>query len=406
MLFQVLDDKSECVGVYCEGSLYFNERDFPPTLTQTWKYSSSLRHLPGVEYANLYLEGMSIEEALPEYLQDDWEDVQRQLNSFVRSLKISKVDMADHCIYDLTPTRFLLEYGAVRDQMTQYVLDSRTRPARYDYLLKVNQLLCSLGDTPLKINHRRLNSLGGSPAEVASLSRLKKSSPYLHYNQFGTRTGRLTTEKRSFPILTMKREHRQIIEPHNDSFIELDFNGAEARTALGIAGIEQPQGDVHEFHAQHIFEGQYDRGEVKTAFFGWLYGSRATTTAEHSKRLSSFYDREVILKKYWDGDRVVTPYKKVIKEVDSHHALNYIIQSTTAELTLLQALKIDYFLRTHHCATRVACLIHDAIVLDFCDDDKDHLGALCELMSSTTFGKYVINISKGPNLGSLKKMGL
>jgi hypothetical protein len=406
MLFQVLDDKSECVGIYCKGNLYFDEKDFPSELTQTWKYSSSLRDVEGIEYANLYLEGMSMEEAIPEYLKDDWEDIKKQLRSFTRSLKISKVNMTDHCIYDLTPTRFLKEYGEIRNQMTSHIIKTHPRPERYEYLLRVNKLLTSIAEYPMKISRKRLNSLGTTAPEKGSLSRLKETSPFIRYNQFGTRTGRLTTEKESFPILTMRRDHRVVIEPHNSAFVELDFNGAEARTVLGLAGLPQPAGDVHEFHANHIFENKLSRDQVKTAFFAWLYGSRSMTSQQQNDKLSSFYNRQLITDQYWDGSRVTTPYKKVIEEVDGHHALNYIIQSTTAELTLLQALKIDYYLRVNKCQTRVACLIHDAIILDFCSEDNRHLPSLRNLMGSTTFGNYAINISRGSNLGSMKKVNI
>ncbi len=402
MLFQVLDDKSECIGIYCNGQLYFDKNDFPDGLNQTWKYSSSLRGKPNIEFATLYLEGHPPGEFLPEYLQDDWQDVKEKLQAFTRSLKIAQVDMGENCIYDLTPTRFLKEFGAIRDKMTQHILTSHPRPVRYDYMLKVSELLGSIADIPLKINHRRLNSLGSSPAEKQTLTRLRDARPYIIYNQFGTRTGRLTTEKNSFPILTMKREHRQIIEPHKDTFIELDFNGAEARTMVGLAGMEQPPIDVHDFHAREIFNDEFTREQAKTAFFAWLYGSRSTPK-NHREKLSAFYNRDIILEKYWDGTTVTTPYKKTIKDVDKHHALNYIIQSTTAELTLLQALKIDHYLRLKDCRSRIACVIHDAIVIDFSKEDEVHLPSLQQLMSSTTFGNYVINRSRGATLGSLKR---
>ena len=38
MLFQTLDDKSECVGVYSNGELHF--KDIPDGLSKTWGYSN------------------------------------------------------------------------------------------------------------------------------------------------------------------------------------------------------------------------------------------------------------------------------------------------------------------------------------------------------------------------------
>ena len=47
MIFQTLDDKSECVGVYVDGKLNFDS--IPTGLTKTWKYTGSVRD-PDIEY--------------------------------------------------------------------------------------------------------------------------------------------------------------------------------------------------------------------------------------------------------------------------------------------------------------------------------------------------------------------
>ena len=51
MYFQTIDDKKECVGVYQDGQLFFDE--IPPNLERTWKYSGTLEDSPA-EYAWLY----------------------------------------------------------------------------------------------------------------------------------------------------------------------------------------------------------------------------------------------------------------------------------------------------------------------------------------------------------------
>ena len=49
MIFQTLDDKTECVGIYADSNLVFDMEEFPSNLSKTWKYSSYLRDLD-VEY--------------------------------------------------------------------------------------------------------------------------------------------------------------------------------------------------------------------------------------------------------------------------------------------------------------------------------------------------------------------
>ena len=110
MIFQTLDDKSECVGIYCDNELVFDPDKFPEDLTATWKYCTYLHHLGDIEYANLYLQGKPVEDVIPEYLQDDWDDVSNQIRAFHRSLAISKVDQTENCFFDLVPRRFLIDF--------------------------------------------------------------------------------------------------------------------------------------------------------------------------------------------------------------------------------------------------------------------------------------------------------
>ena len=88
MFFQTLDDKLECVGIYYKDDLFFDLDNFPSDITKTWKYSSFLKQFSGIEYANLYLEGKPIEEIIPEYLKDDWDDASAKIKAFKRSLSI------------------------------------------------------------------------------------------------------------------------------------------------------------------------------------------------------------------------------------------------------------------------------------------------------------------------------
>ena len=53
----------------------------------------------------------------------------------------------------------------------------------------------------------------------------------------------------------------------------------------------------------------------------------------------------LILDKFFKDSTVKTLFGKKIENVSQHHALNYIIQSTTAELCLKQFLKVNQNLR-------------------------------------------------------------
>lgn len=402
MYFQTLDDKSECVGIYADNQLFFAQEEFPSNIKTTWKYASYLRGLD-IEYASLYLEGASLSDTIPEYLQEDWEDVSAKVQAYKRSLQIANVNMQENCFYDLVPRRFLIDFCEVQNKITEYITNHIPRPTRYKFYKHVSMMLEDLSNRDILIDTKKVATYLQSNRLKNQASAILRADAKVRYNQFGTRTGRLTTQKSSFPILTLNKEFRTAILPNNDYFLELDFNGAEVRTLLGLLEKPQPAGDVHDFHLREIFTTLRDRDDAKVAFFAWLYGSRSAANKETSEILKTFYQKGVLLDKYYDGDTVVTPYGKHILSVSPHHALNYLVQSTAAELTLKQALKIEHLLRTQSAGSEVAFIIHDAVVLDMKKEDEHLLGGIASLMSSTNFGTFRINMSKGATLGTMQE---
>ena len=65
MYFQSLDDKSECVGIYANGKLHFDE--MPANLTKTWRHSGAISENT-VEYAWIMSGGKNLAEVCPEQI--------------------------------------------------------------------------------------------------------------------------------------------------------------------------------------------------------------------------------------------------------------------------------------------------------------------------------------------------
>ena len=203
-------------------------------------------------------------------------------------------------------------------------------------------------------------------------NKIMSSAPYIDYNLFGTVTGRLTTYTNSFPVLTMHRELRQLIKPHNDWFLSMDYNGAELRTVLALSGHTQPEYDVHKWNMENVFTDHslMERSTAKTLFFSWLYNSESSALDEN------VYKRDDIVSRYYNGEYVTTPFERHIK-VDNRRAFNYIIQSTTADLVIDRASKIDDFLKDYK--SFVSHIVHDEIVIDLAEDEKgDSVSALTD----------------------------
>jgi len=392
LLFQTLDDKKECTGLYINRELDFSGT-LPLGLSRTWSYSAFLEDLE-VEYAKIYCGGITLDKACPEALRDRWTSTSEQLQAFIRSFHTARVSLHENCFFDLVPEKFLLEFCDIKNQICEYVFATHQKPANYDYLLELTKLIEQIKYQPLNINAGNLSLFKSSHRKFAQ--KLKTLSPFCSFNIYGTKTGRLTSFKHSFPILTLDKTLRGVLEPHNDYFIEIDFNAAELRTLLSLQGKPQPDEDMHAWNIKNVFRGLGTREEAKKRIFAWLYNPES-----EDYLCERAYDRGSVVQKHFTGGQVTTFFNKAIPSAE-RTALNYIIQSTCAENVLRQMIKVSNYLKDKK--SFVAFPIHDSIVIDFSLEDRELLPEIIETFSATELGKFMTNISVGKNFGSMEKM--
>jgi hypothetical protein len=395
LYFQTLDDKGECVGVYKDGKLYF--QDLPEGLKRTWKYAEYLEE-EDVEYASVRCGNRSLNDVCPASLVDDWVIVEDKLKAFYRSFVLAKVNMDENCFFDLVPKSFLVEYCEIRDKITRYVFENYEKPQNYDFMVDLTKVLTSIRHQKLNIDVSCLSDKAHLPKYRQAMKKFSQIDPYCRYNIKGTKTGRLTTQKASFPIMTMDKDFRSIVKPTNDWFVELDFNAAELRTLMALGGSETPLEDIHDWNVRNLFNAHTTREEAKQGFFSWLYDENKT-----NPRLSKYYDRDKVRDLHWDGQAVKTMFGREI-EADRSHALNYIIQSTTADLVLRQVIKIHDMLRDKK--SFIAFTIHDNIVLDMTDEERYIIPTMIEEFSNTELGKFLVNVKAGKDFGNLGTLNL
>ena len=84
MLFQSLDDKKDCVGIYLDGELHFNE-ELSKDLSRTWAYSAFLDNMD-IQYAKIYCGGKTLQEVCPDALKSRLEAAEKRFMSFVGHL--------------------------------------------------------------------------------------------------------------------------------------------------------------------------------------------------------------------------------------------------------------------------------------------------------------------------------
>jgi len=391
MIFQTIDNKEKCNLIYSNGLICDK---FYDELSKTWEYN--LAHPLGIEYAKLYCRGASLDDVCPEYLKVDWNRTGDKLKAYLNSFIQAKISLEEHCFYDLVPQHFLLDFYEVKNQITKHVLDNYKKPENYDFLLQLSKVVEDIKNRPLSLKTDNLRHVAHEIATRNFLKRLKKAEKRVKYNIFGTKTGRLTTKSKSFPILTLKKEHRVILEPNNDLFVELDFNAAELRTLLSLCGKEQPKEDIHEWNAKNVFRGLHSRSEAKERIFAWLYNPDSKDYLANRS-----YDRIAVKEKHWDGKIVETPYGRKI-EADEFHALNYLIQSTTADMVLRQVIKVHDLLKNSK--SHIAFIIHDSLVIDLAKEDKGLLKDIFDVFAKTDLGDFMISAHAGKNFGKMERI--
>jgi len=398
--FQALDDKRDCIGIYTDGHLIFDDDKMPTDFkdARTWKYSGSVVD-DSISYGWFLVNGKALEEVCPDHLMEDLNKKQQKMRAFRKAFEIAKIDFREHCFFDIVPHDFLESFLDLKNKITQYVFENFEKPPTYSHLVEVEKLLYKIRYQNLNVNNKDCRSLFVSTGTRHAAKKILNGPAFVDYNIFGTKTGRLTTHPGSFPILTMKKQLRALVKPVNDWFISFDYNGAEARTVLGLLGIKQPSYDVHEWNIDNMFKniGITSRDRAKTAFFAWLYNPNS------DKIKNSIYDRDALLQQNYDGDFVKTIFGRKMF-VDKERALNYLIQSTTADLVNERAVTIDHFLEDKK--SFVSHIIHDELVIDMPNDEKYLIPELKEMFSQNKLATFRTNLQAGKDYYNLGELNL
>jgi len=399
MLFQTLDDIKECVGIYADGKLFFDQ--IPQNLTASWSYSSYLKGQE-IQYANLYCEGKTLDEVCPEHLRDEWIEIKGRLKAFMSSFIQSKVSLDENCFFDLTPKRFLEKYCDVKNKITEHVFSNYEKPQEYNFYRRFNELLIDIKHRELNIDLDQLKNNILTERDLTYYHRMRDVSRNIEYNLFGSITGRLSMKRGSFPIQSFQKQFRNVLKPRNDWFVAFDVNAAELRTSLALLNCVQPQEDLYEWIGKSIL-GNVSRNNAKKIVIEWLYNSSNPIYHQYSQKLDNVFKKDALKQLYWVNGYVHTPFGRKI-ESDEHHAIPYLNQSTFIDLFHRQAIKVDDYLQDKK--SFVAFLLHDEFVLDMTDDEKEHILEIAKILQNTQFGKFLCNIKVGRDYGNMKKLNL
>ena len=293
-----------------------------------------------------------------------------------KACEIAKVDLSEDCFFDAIPEAHLTKWLTQRENAMHQLYKKAKKPTDYDILHKSHVLTSNIAQQDVLFGQK--------------LGRVL-------YNIFGSATGRLTTKKGSIPVLTLKKEQRQLLKPQNDAFVELDLNAAEVRMLMALNGKPQPEGDIHQHLKQEIFGGWGKRSEFKERLFAWLYNPSSDDTV-----FDSFFSRETFRDFFAAEDGVLTtPFGRRLM-VEERKAQNYLLQSTTSDQVLENAYKIQKMLRGKK--STIAFTLHDSIILDMTQEDAIMLKDIKSQFESTRWGNFLSTCKIGKTFGNLKEL--
>ena len=374
MILQTLDILGRCLGYYHDKGLVLGSKSPPADVfTSAWKYSPILEE---EGYTFLYL--LTSGRKLSTFSSDlqAFENSEKKIKAQQKAATTARMNVEDVCLMDLIPEHQYIKYLSCRQEALYNVAQMCPPGSDYEILKKIHILTEKIKRQPLFYRGKTKRVL---------------------YDIFGSATGRLTTEKGSVPILTLKKKEREEITPQNDAFVELDFNAAEVRMLFALSGQEQPSGDIHEWVAENIYNKQISREKAKTKLFSWLYNFSASENA-----LSNFFSREIFRDFYLaEKSELLTPFGRILK-VEERKAQNYLLQSTTSDQVLENAYKIQTFLEDKK--STVAFTLHDSIIVDLSKEDASLLRDIKKLFDSTRWGSFRSTCKVGKNFGNLKEL--
>lgn len=391
-LFQTIDFKEAC-----KSKFYSSEEivDEVPQENQyvTWKYSRHIKDPEKHDYAFIWSGGNDLAKLCPQELRAEFDRLQERFLAFHISFREAKLNEEELCFFDTLPIKFLKDWCEIKNEICKKVLD-KEEPQDYQFQKQLSFLLEKIKNKPLNIDWAQLDKTSKKTGALLKIRNENKNK--IIYNQYGTVTGRLSTSSNSFPILTIDKANRSVMKPKNDLFLELDYNAAELRTLLALTNKEQPDIDLHSWINTEIYKDKYDRQEVKQKVFAWLYNSSAK-----NKKLNNLFQRDELVEKYYDGEKIRTYFGREI-EVNKRKAVNYLIQSTTSDIVLRQALKIDNLLS--ETKSFISFIMHDSIVIDIDRAQREKIAELVSIFSKTDLGDYKVNISLGKDYGRMKRV--
>lgn len=256
----------------------------------------------------------------------------------------------------------------------------------------------------------------GLLAEVAEDGRIHAT-----FNQTVARTGRLSSDKPNLHNIPVRSDEGRVfrtafVAPSGYSLLVADYNQIELRCIAhlandpGLVGAFAAGEDIHTATAARVFGVPVDsvthdqRSKAKMVSYGLAYGMEAYGLSqrlgigveEASGILHAYFDAFPNVKKYMDDAIHVarqTGYTETlfgrrrpipellsdnfrVRQAGERQAMNAAIQGLAADIFKIALVRIDAMLDEKRFASRVVLQVHDEVIVEVPDHERDVVGPL------------------------------
>ncbi len=222
------------------------------------------------------------------------------------------------------------------------------------------------------------------------------------YNLHGTETGRLSSTEPNMQNVPRNALIKNLITcKPGYRLVQLDYSQAELRVLTALSGdpyllnIYETGGDLHDMMATKVFGPDFTKEQrviTKSLNFGIAYGRGPGSIAqmfkltmpEAVKIVKDWYSAVPEVEKFiqkkrrepFQGENCKTHFGRerhfVITSENRYHvaneAINFPIQSTASDLTLLSILELHKYIKSRGLDAKIVATVHDSIVLEVVEE--------------------------------------
>lgn len=242
---------------------------------------------------------------------------------------------------------------------------------------------------------------------------------HTHYGQAWTATGRMQSNNPNLQTIPVRKERGReiraafIARDENYSILAADYSQIELRIMAELCNDEsmleafRSGTDIHAVTASKVYKVELDdvtremRDKAKTVNFGIIYGisafglqQRLNIPRQEAKEVIENYfekypgvqeyiDRTIAFAKEHGYVKTLTGRRRYLRDISSRNfslrsaaerlAMNSPIQGTAADMLKLAMIKVHRLLREGDYKTRMLLTVHDEIVFDLYNSERDEL---------------------------------